>query len=304
MIRKSFISSFIAAAAFITPAAASASTGCTNPSINVATSQAIVTVGQEVTYSYGFCYNSQSERYTVQAMQTENGEGASISTAVTPTQVTAMSGLPGEVTGEGHFTPATPGRYKVVVAYYEKGQSVWESEGEALIIAKPAPVVPPVTPEVIPSNPAPVPAPVVSNPPAGPIGTAVPTEAKISLTKRALKSIVPAGQVAPFIMTIKNVSKVTALHVVVCDALPTQTQYIGASKTATFHGASACFTIGNMQAGAQASITIRLSINQGTHGTVTNHATATASNAPSVKAQAKVKVPSAPARKVVAPVTG
>ena len=55
MIRKSLISSLIAAAAFIAPASASASTGCANPSINVATSQAIVTVGQEVTYSYGFC---------------------------------------------------------------------------------------------------------------------------------------------------------------------------------------------------------------------------------------------------------
>ena len=240
-------------------------------------------------------------------MQTENAEGASVSTAVTPAQVTAMSGIPGEVTGEGNFTPTAAGRYKVVVAYYEQGQSVWESEGEALIIAKPAPVVvPPVTPEVIPSTPAPpvTPAKPVENPPAGPIGTAVPTKAKISLTKSAIKNVVKAGSVAPFLLTVKNVSKVTALHVVVCDALPAQTQYVGASKTATFHGASACFTVGNLTAGQSAKVTIELSINQGTHGTVTNHATATASNAPSVKAQAKVKVPSAPSRKVVAPVTG
>jgi len=302
MFRKYLIPSLIAVAAFAVPASASAATGCSNPSINVATEQAIVTVGQEVTYSYNFCYNSQSERYTVQVMQTENAEGAAVSNAVTPAQVTPMTGVPGEVSGSGHFTPTAAGRYKVVVAYYEQGQKEWESEGEALIIAKPE-VEKAVVPPAIPIGTA-TPAPPAENPPAGPIGTAVPTKAKIALVKRALKATVPAGQTATFSLTVTNVSKVVALHVVVCDALPTHTQYVGASKTATFHGASACFTIGNMKAGQKVSFTIRLSINQGTTGKVINHATATASNAPSVKAQAKVKVPSTPSRKVVAPVTG
>jgi uncharacterized repeat protein (TIGR01451 family) len=310
---KTFIPVVIAASCLI-PASASAAT-CADPSINVSTEQAIVTVGQPVNYSYSFCYQSQSDHYTAQVIQTQNAEGAAMNTAVSPAQVVAMDGVAGDTSGSGSFTPANAGRYKVVVAYYEKGQSAWESQGEALIIAHAAPAAPapPVAaPEVTPpapvvvTPPAAVPAPpvVTPNPPAVPIGTAVPTKAVIALTKRALHATVKAGSVASFLLKVTNTSKVTATDVVVCDSLPTQTQYVGASKSATFHGSSACFTVGNMKAGSSASITIRLSINTGTHGSVTNHATATASNANTVHAQAKVTVPAAPTRKVVAPVTG
>jgi uncharacterized repeat protein (TIGR01451 family) len=324
---KSITTSFIAVLVLaVVPASANAAT-CANPSINVTTEQSIVEVGQQVNYSYSFCYQSQSDHYTSQVIQVQNAEGAPMNTAVSPAQVVAMDGQAGSVTNGGDFVPASAGRYKVVVAYYEKGQSAWESQGEALIIARPAAVVTPppvitpppvvtppatektvektVPPAAVPATPAPVvvtPPVVTPNPPAVPIGTA--TEAKISLVKHALHPVVAVGHVASFSMTVKNVSKVLATQVVVCDALPSQTQYVGASKPANFHGASACFTVGNMRPGQSDSIVIRLSINNGTHGTVLNHAIATSTDAKTVHTHASVTVPSAPVQKVIAPVTG
>jgi len=312
---KSLIASLIAISIFALPAVAQAET-CSNPSISVATNVVSVEVGHTLSYSYSFCYNSQSSYYTVQIVKENSGPAGTFTTEnVAPTQNTPLAGTTGTTAGEGTYTPSSAGRYKVIVAYYERGQATWESEGETLFLVTAAPVRTPEapkeeTPEApkapespkAPETPKAPEAPVV-NPPVAPIGHVTPP-AKIALVKRALRPVVKAGGVATFALTVSNASQIIAQHVVICDALPAQTQYVGASKPATFKGASACFTVGNMAVGAKATITIRLSINVGTHGSVVNHATATASNAPSVHAQAKVRVPGSPRKLVAAPVTG
>jgi len=287
---------------------------CSNPSISVATNVVSVEVGQPIGYSYSFCYNSQSSYYTVQVVKENPSPTGTFTTEeVMPAQDTALEGTAGTTTGGSTFTPTVAGRYKVIVAYYERGQATWESEGETLFLVTAPPAKtpeppkeePPKTPETpeLPKTPEAPEAPR-ANPPVAPIGHVEPPEAKIALVKHAGHAVVKAGHVAVFTLTVSNASQIIAQHVEVCDALPAQTQYVGASRSATFRGASACFLIGNMSVGAKAKITIRLSINVGTHGSVTNHATATASNAKSVHAQAKVRVPSAPRQRVTAPVTG
>ncbi len=316
---KSLISSLTVSIAavsiFALPTAAQAAS-CSNPSIMVATNVVSVEASHSINYSYSFCYNSQSNYYTVQVVKENPAAGGTFTDeGVAPTQTTPLSGAAGTTEGHGSFTPTTQGRYKVIVAYYEKGQATWESEGETLFLvtSPPAPVTPEVVkeepvaaPEVAKAPATPQPPAVVTpeDPPAAPIGHTETPKAKIALVKHAIRSVVRAGRTAAFTLTVSNASQMTAENVVVCDALPAQTQYVGASKLATFKGASACFSVGNLKIGASAKITIRLSVNTGTHGSVVNHATATATNAPSVSAQAKVRVPGGPRKLVSAPVTG
>jgi len=300
---KRLILAALASSGLLLASATGASAACSNPSISVATNVVSVEEGQPISYSYSFCYNSQSSYYTVQVLKENPSTTGTYTTEnVTPTQNTPMAGSAGTTSGEGTYTPTSAGRYKVIVAYYEKGQTTWESEGETLFLVTATPVRTQEAPS-IPEVPKAPEAPRV-NPPVAPIGRVATPPAKIALVKRALHPVVKVGHVATFTLTASNISQIVARQVVICDALPAQTQYVGASKPATFKGASACFTIGNMAVGAKATITIRLSINVGTHGSVVNHATATASNAPSVHAQAKVRVPGSPRKLVAAPVTG
>jgi hypothetical protein len=163
IMRKTFIPTFITLAALIAPASASAA--CANPSINVATNQAIVTVGQEVGYSYSFCYNSNGNHYTAQVIQTQNGAGTAMNSVISPATDISLAASPGSVENSGVFTPTSAGRYEVLVAYYEQGQSAWETEGEALVIVRDAPTVP-SSPVVVPPPATPVITPPVTTPPA------------------------------------------------------------------------------------------------------------------------------------------
>jgi uncharacterized repeat protein (TIGR01451 family) len=137
-----------------------------------------------------------------------------------------------------------------------------------------------------------------------PIGHVEAARAALALVKRALHPVVKAGQVASFSLKVTDTSSVPATGVIVCDALPVQTQYVGASRPADFHGATACFKVGTLAAHASATIVIRLSIDQGTRGIVVNHATATSTDAGAAHAQAQVRVPASALRRVTAPVTG
>jgi uncharacterized repeat protein (TIGR01451 family) len=135
------------------------------------------------------------------------------------------------------FTPTSPGRYEVVVAYYMQGQSQWEDEGEGVfIVDAPAvsipvpPVVPaPVAPQSVPSAPAVVPAPLT------PVGGAAP-QAKISLVKTADVKVAAAGSLVRYTLTVKDTSSTTADDVKLCDALPAGTLYVSASRKAAFSG--------------------------------------------------------------------
>jgi uncharacterized repeat protein (TIGR01451 family) len=219
----------------------------------------------------------------------------------------------------------TPGRYEVVVAYYMRGQAAWEDEGQTVFIVNAAPVVvvttptpPPVvapsavaTPTPTPTPPAvvvvpPTPVAVVRKVAPNPLAlTGKPTPpAKLSLTKTANTKTAAAGNDVRFTIVVGNISKTTARKVIVCDVLPTNTLYVSASRAVDFHGADACFAIGNLRERAHATTTLTLQLAKTASGAIVNHAQATAANAKSVYAQAQVRVASTPRTFVPAPVTG
>jgi len=295
MPRTPFITAFIALAILALPAAASAENGTCSSSGLTVTAPTTGVVGQPISYSYDFCYQERGGYYMVQDLQMTNAAGTGMELHVVPPEDFTLTEESGSVNSGGSFTPTAVGRYAVLIDYYPKNAPVWTMRGQAIInvtgapaaAPKPAPVTPPST---------------TTNPTASPVGTA--SEASLSLTKHALKTLVKPGHNAFYVMTVKNTSSVTANKIVVCDAIPQKTQYVGATKPVTFYGSNACFTIGNLNAGAQASVTVELSVNRTAHGTITNHATATSTDAKTVKAQAKITVPTTPAHHIVAPVTG
>jgi uncharacterized repeat protein (TIGR01451 family) len=308
MTTKTLITALAASAALAAPAAlaasASAATPCANPSVAVAATPTVSTVGTPVNYNYSFCYNTNGDDYTVQVLsETPAASGSGyISNAATPLATTALASQPGTVSGSGVFTPTVAGRYEVVVAYYMQGQSQWEDEGQTVFVVNAAPAVIP-TPTLAVTPPAPMPTPAVVTPaPLTPVGAVTP-DAVLGLVKTANVKTATAGSLVRYTIVVSDTSKVAADKVKVCDSLPVSTLYVGASRTASFNGSTACFTIGNLTAGAKAVTTLTLRLAKTAHGKVINHATATASNAASVKAQALVKVKATPAL-ITAPVTG
>jgi uncharacterized repeat protein (TIGR01451 family) len=327
MTLKTLIAAVITSAALIIPGVASASAAtpvCANPSVQVAATPTISTVGTPVNYNYGFCYNSNGGRYTVQIMsETPNASGGGYSAAsASALTTTALAAQAGSVSGTGVFAPTAAGRYEVVVAYYMQGQAAWEDKGQTVFVVNPSPVVTPQpipTPTPVPtpvptSTPAPAPAPVVvptpkpvihkvAPKPLKPVGKPTPP-AKLTLVKTVNVKTAAAGSDVRFTIVVGNVSKTTARKVVVCDVLPANTLYVSASRAVDFHGADACFSIGTLTHGAHATTTLTLQLAKTASGTVVNHAQATAANAKSVYAQAQVTVPTAPTTFVPAPVTG
>jgi len=317
MTAKTLITALAVGTTLIAPAAVAASANaatpaaCASPSVQVAATPTISTVGTPVNYNYSFCYNTNGADYTVQVLSetpATTGSGY-VTNAATPLATTALAAQPGAVSGSGVFTPTTAGRYEVVVAYYMQGQAAWEDEGQTVFIASaPVPVV--VTlpaPVVTPPAPAPAPAPAVipaavTPAPLTPVGAVTPP-ATLSLTKTASVKVALAGHNVRYTITVGNSSTTTADDVKVCDDLPASTLYVGASRTASFKGADACFSIGNLAAGAKAVTTLTLRLAKTARGHILNHATATADNAATVKAQASVIV-KPKLTLIPAPVTG
>ena len=216
-------------------------------------------------------------------------------TPVSALESVSISGRTSPVTGTAAYTATTAGTYMLRVRYYARGQAVSVVYGKALWRVT-APVVTDPPPPVTPQPPTP-------QPPVTPQGDPVP--AKLALTKRALRTVVKPGQLARFRLTVRNVSKVTAIKVTVCDRLPARTQYVAATRKVNFRGARACVNVGNLTADEAVTFTITLRVDRtAPAGRIVNHATATATNAASVNAQANVKVPRISAPRVHAPVTG
>jgi uncharacterized repeat protein (TIGR01451 family) len=300
MTRKTFKTVIAVLIALIVPAvftasASAAAAVCSNPGVQVQAAPTVSTVGTPVTYNYSFCYNTNGADYTVQVLsETPSTTGSGyVANAASPLAMTALAAQPGTVSGSGVFTPTAAGRYEVEVAYYMQGQAAWEDEGQTVFIVNAAPVTvppvvtvptPPVTPQGVPSTPA-----VATPAPLAPVGATAPPAA-LSLTKTTASKVVAAGSAVKFTLTVGNTSSATADDVKVCDHLPAGTLYVSASRTAAFQGADACFKVGNLASGAKSVTTITLRLAKTASGTITNHATATAANAPTVKAQAPVKV--------------
>jgi uncharacterized repeat protein (TIGR01451 family) len=297
----------------------------TAPAITVATSGATHVVGQPVSYSFSGCHNSVGDRYTVQALRVDRDTtGVLIETPATQAAQANRNHQTGAFAGSGSFIPAAEGRYVLRVLYYPVGQAAWEMKGEAIVRVGAAPTPPPApAPDPDPEpDPAPEPEPTpqpktapaadsvpeptpVPEPQPKPAGKPQPKSAKIAIVKTAVRKTVKAGAVATFKITVRNVSKITARKVKVCDRLPGRTQYVGASVQITFDGPNACTTAKNLQPGKSRSFTIRLKVDRTmTGGKITNRATANAANADSVRDKAHIIVPNTETPRIKAPVTG
>jgi hypothetical protein len=164
-------------------------------------------------------------------------------------------------------------------------------------VAPPPPPVAPPPPPVAPPPPpvAPPPAPVAPPPaPVAPPAAVTPPPAeeavppKISLRKRALAKIVPAGSTVRYQLVVK-VTGGTAHDVVVCDKLPDHMTYASMGK-ATLQDGKACWDIGDLAGSKTLTLKARVDADAPA-GSLTNNATATSSNAGRANAEATVKVP-------------
>lgn len=285
--------------------ASTAEAACTDPSIKAQVSKSLATTGETINYSYDFCWNSAGDRYTVQLLKVKDG----VETAVTPLDSRPLDGKAGAANGSGSYVIPAEGRYLLRVLYYRVGATNFETKGEIVFRANPAPVVTPdpvPTPTPVPETPAePVGVITPVETPAEPIAAPEPVPAKLSITKRAAKKLYRAGQTSVWTIKVKNVSKTTAENVVMCDKIPARTQYVSASRTVKFSKGKACFKLGNVRSGAEVKTTVRLLIDRNIKAKkVTNPAYATSDNAATVRAQDSVKIPKASAPKAKAPVTG
>jgi uncharacterized repeat protein (TIGR01451 family) len=325
---KTLIPAVVAVALLVPSVAASAADAAslciptpTSVCVAITGNDVAVPVGEAVGYTYQFYYDTVGDHYTVSVVsENPNTAGVLTDVAVIPQASNPVS--PSTTSGSGTFTPTTPGRYRVIVSYYMQGQAAWESNGSTVftvaapvVVPPPPVVVPPVVvpPVVVP--PAVVPVPVipkvvpkpkpVPDHPLAPAGHAHPrARAKLSLVKTANVATAPAGSDVKFTIVVGNISKTTARKVVVCDALPANTLYVSASRSVDFHGATACFALGNLAKHAKDTIIVTLQVANTATGVLVNHASASASNAASVVAQAQVKVPAKTPIFVPAPVTG
>ncbi len=124
-------------------------------------------------------------------------------------------------------------------------------------------------------------------PPVVPAGG--PSNTTISLTKTASVAVVKPGGTVHFTIHWKNTGKNAAKNVVVCDKLPSGLTFSSAPG-ATFKSGKACWTRKSVAVGESLTfgVVAKVDADAGSR-TFTNVATATASNAPSRTASAKVR---------------
>jgi uncharacterized repeat protein (TIGR01451 family) len=121
------------------------------------------------------------------------------------------------------------------------------------------------------------------------VPAAVPSNTTISLTKTASVAVVKPGGTVRFTIHWKNTGKNAARNVVICDKLPSGLTFSSAPG-ATFKSGKACWSHKSVAVGASLTfgIVAKVDTDAGSR-TFTNVATATASNAPSRTASAKVR---------------
>ena len=156
----------------------------------------------------------------------------------------------------------------------------------------PIPPNPPLPPD--PSGPPQLPVPPVHPPrlPSGPAGT------RIALHKTSFPKVVRSGHTISYTLRVSNVGEAAALHVRVCDSPPSGVTVTSAPR---FHrsGKSICTTISRLNVAAHKVFHLRARANSSTRGKVTNHATATARNAKSVRSRAPTLVVGPPPQPLV-----
>jgi uncharacterized repeat protein (TIGR01451 family) len=127
----------------------------------------------------------------------------------------------------------------------------------------------------------------VPSPPVTPAGS--PSGTTVSLKKTASVAVVKPGGTVRFTIGWKNTGKNAAKNVVICDKLPSGLTFSSAAG-ATFKSGKACWTHKSVAVGDSLSFVVvaKVDADAGSR-TFTNVATATASNAPSRTANAKVR---------------
>jgi uncharacterized repeat protein (TIGR01451 family) len=116
-----------------------------------------------------------------------------------------------------------------------------------------------------------------------------PSNTTVSLKKNASVAVVKPGATVRFTIGWKNTGKVAAKNVEICDKLPSGLTFSSAPG-ATFKSGKACWTRKSVAVGKSLTFGVVAKINADAGSqTFTNVATATASNAPSKTANAKVR---------------
>lgn len=119
--------------------------------------------------------------------------------------------------------------------------------------------------------------------------------AKLSISKVATKKTVKVGRKATYRIRLKNVSKVTAVRVRVCDAVPPRLTIVRKDGGELVKG-SLCWTVDTLSPGASRTFKPVFRVTNGNGVSVTNPVSARATNAKTVRAKSKIKVPARGAR--------
>jgi uncharacterized repeat protein (TIGR01451 family) len=129
--------------------------------------------------------------------------------------------------------------------------------------------------------------PPAAAPPVTPAGG--PSKTTIRLSKVASVAVVKPGGTVRFTVHWKNTGKIAAKNVVICDKLPSGLTFSSAAG-ATFKSGKACWSRKSVGVGSELSFVVvaKVDADAGSRS-FTNVATATASNAPSKTATAKVR---------------
>jgi uncharacterized repeat protein (TIGR01451 family) len=117
-----------------------------------------------------------------------------------------------------------------------------------------------------------------------------PSNTTVSLAKTANVAVVKPGATVHFTIRWKNTGKVAAKNVQICDKLPSGLTFSPAPAGATFKAGKACWSRKSVAVGKSLTydVVAKVDADAGSR-TFTNVATATASNAPSKTANAKVR---------------
>jgi uncharacterized repeat protein (TIGR01451 family) len=126
-----------------------------------------------------------------------------------------------------------------------------------------------------------------NTPPVVPAG--VPSNTTVTLAKTASAAIVKAGGTVRFTIRWKNTGQAAARNVVICDKLPSGLTFSSAAGAA-YKSGKACWTRKSVGVGSELTFVVVAKVDADAGAqTFTNVATATASNAPSRTATAKVR---------------
>lgn len=201
-----------------------------------------------VDFQYGFCWDTIASHYTVSVFH----DGKILEGF--PASY-SLSGKNGVISGRGSFT-ATEGRYVVRVLYYSKLVDDYLASGEAVI--------------------------QTNESSAEPVGSAEGAELKLSMKASKQK------RAASWLLSVKNVSLVSAKNGEVCAKITRNTEFVSASSAVIFRRGQACFALGTIEPGKTRRVRIKL--NYAKPSRYTLYTTAKSNNSLNAYSQQRIKI--------------